>query len=304
MQGLSMRICATIFAAILAATGCQASGATDEEAKLFENLRSHEWTAAGPGAEGFKEFLRIRRDRTYHWQRQSDYLERDDRGTWSVIAEKDSTGLLRLSDCTETRCHVDVKGNKLWLGWRALTRGKPITYAAGEINLGVGDLKAVEPSESFKRLTSTAWVKTNRFDDYRLADRIEFQSDGRYTASYRNGACSHGGSWGLFHKSDGRKPDRATDLEYAADYKKCDLRGGRGGGVGYRLTFVDDLLLLGAPYAPASNQPKRNVFIFDRYGESVRTRGEFDGDFLAGRSTRVDLLHESATGAEFQLLSL
>jgi hypothetical protein len=282
--------------AMISAFGCLASAA-DKDEKLFDTLTRHEWGVTQPGQFGFTETLTLRRDGTYLWWRHSDYQERNDKGTWSVVADQEDAGLLRLSASGETRVRID--GDKLRLTQRTLPRSKLITYTDKEKMLRAGDVKPLPPSEAFLRLTSTVWVATSPFDNYRLPERVEFLKSGRYVASYRGGTCRHEGSWGLF-------TERGKILfDNDPDKNDCDKRGGTAGFSNYELTFADEIALLGgAPYAPEAKRPKGTVFFFDRYGNTVRTRGEFPGELRKGKSVRIDFRHESASGSSFILHSI
>jgi hypothetical protein len=93
------------------------------------------------------------------------------------------------------------------------------------------------------------------------------------------------------------------DLDSHADDNECDQRGGAGGLTHYYLRFVGDLLLLGDGYAPADKKPKKNIFFFDRYGNSIQTRGEFAGRFVVGEPLQIDFTHTSDDGSDYELVS-
>jgi hypothetical protein len=180
-----------------------------------------------------------------------------------------------------------------------LSRGKHMMQTDKEKMLRAGDVKPLPPSEAFQRLTSTVWVATSPFDNYRLPERVEFLKSGRYVASYRGGTCRHEGSWGLYTQRGKILFDNDPDKN------DCDQRGGTAGFSNYELTFVDEIALLGgSPYAPVAKRPKGTVFYFDRYGNTVRTRGEFPGGLRKDKSVRIDFRHESASGSSFTLDSI
>jgi hypothetical protein len=132
-----------------------------------------------------------------------------------------------------------------------------------------------------------------------VPERLEFTLDGGFTAVYRDGACKHGGAWGVAMERDRVK------LVTRWDENECDLRGkSSGGATEDYIHFLDDLLLLRDLYAPADKKPDASVFVFDRYGNSVRTRGEFRGPLTKGKPIRLELTHASASGSTYVLKSV
>ncbi|MFN0019453.1 MAG: hypothetical protein ACKVP0_14400 [Pirellulaceae bacterium] len=290
-----MQVRFLLAAIFLGISSCSLSLA-DDDSRVFDDLTAHVWLRGEPGQFGFAESIRLRRGGEYHWQRRSDIIERDDQGRWALVVGKKDHSLLRLSKSAEAPLRIEK--DKLFLGSIAFERGEKIVYDEAERKLGLADLKPVEASENFQKLTRTAWVKTNPFDDYREPQKIEFDASGGFLASYRGDECRTKGIWQLIVEGE------FTRFIARTEENSCDLRGGSAMLPSDRLRFVDDLMLLGAPYAPLDKKPKRNVFIFDRYGNSVRTRGEFDGSFTKGRAVRIDLTHEGGPIKEYKLVSL
>jgi hypothetical protein len=270
--------------------------AGEDDSEVFNNLTSHEWRRSeGPFGFGYssRESLRLRRNGEYIWEKTSDYTERADKGLWNLETGKEGRGLLRLSKSTEAPFRIEK--DRLLLGILAFERGEKTAYDAKERKSGSADMKPVKSSESFQKLTRAVWVKTSPFDDHRLPQRIEFDPGCRFSAAYRDGACQVTGNWQLLVQRN------YTDLFSMNEKNDCGYSNLT---VGDRLAFADDLLLLRATYAPQDKLPKRNIFFFDRYGNSVRTRGEFEGKFTNGRPIHLGLTHESMDWKGFTLISL
>ncbi len=280
-----------------------ALNAAEFEAALFDRLAAHVWDNNVSGAFGHNERLSLRRDGTYHWKRRSDVTERDQSGAWNFVVSGKTTGVVRLSATGDLPfAFVD---EKLCVVGIRFVRGEPMAYTEKEKKITASDLKPVPARETTLRLAATAWVKTNSFEDYRLPDRLEFSADGRYTAQYRGGACRHGGLWGLEFERNGRADPGRVDFFTWADEHSCDLRPSGAKGVSvYPLTFSGDLLLIAESYAPVDKKPTNNIFIFDRYYNSMRTRGEYAGKLTAGQPTKIEFAHESASGDDYDLKSL
>jgi hypothetical protein len=251
----------------------------------FDALTSHVWGAVERGPYGFTETLKFERGGQYHWFRMSDYVERDGKGAWRIDALDKSSGVIRLYGPGDLP--FQIEGDKLWLGHSQLTRGDPIKFTDEQRRNTVRDLSQPEPMEMTKRFAATAWVKTNPFDDYRCPERIEFDLNGRYMAIYRGGTCRNGGLWGLMRGSRGDGRSWYTFVG-RADPNECGFGGATAVIAGHRIQFADNLLLLDQSYAPAAERPANNVFVFDRYGDSVQTRGEFAGALVKDRPLRIE----------------
>jgi hypothetical protein len=131
-----------------------------------------------------------------------------------------------------------------------------------------------------------------------LPDAVTYASTGRFEASYRSGACAHGGhfSW-----------DKGM-LTPVSDANQCDLRGPTTAqiGVGNDWPWYDDdlLVLYEASYRPDSSPSTRRVFIFDPYSDSLTVRGEFDGALTANTTTELTVQFQNVQDLQRQLLGL
>jgi hypothetical protein len=275
---------------------CPALAAEPSADDIFNQLTSREWVAETKSkGVSAHTVVRFERNGTYSWYSSSDYVHRNDKGQWS-FEYKEGVGVLRLSASGDLPFRID-KG-QLLARWLPSKRGDKIEYGADDLTLMAKDLKPVQPTKEGQRLTKQAWVKINPFNDYGSPQQIEFMANQRYLATYRDGACTHGGTWSLLKESNGR-----WDLDSHADDNECDQRGGSAGLSHYYLSFAGDILLLGDGYAPADKKPKNSLFFFDRYGNSIQTRGEFAGDFVAGKPLQIDFTHTSADDSDYELVS-
>lgn len=270
---------------------------SDTVERLLTRLTSHAWDNNAPGALGHTEKLLLRRDGSYRWKRDSDYTERDQAGSWNLVAHGPTAGLLRLAETGDVPFRFE--GEQLRTAISAFSRGDAIAYDERQRKLTAADLPKVAAGPWFTKVASTAWVKTNSFDDFRLADRLEFSADGRYRASYRGGQCVSRGLWGLEYQ-------RHETIQFISlhDDNECDQRGGSAGLTHDQLNFAGELLLLGASYAPEDHRPSKNVFVFDRYGRTLQTRGEYSGTLRSGRAVVIEITHASASGETLQMNSL
>jgi hypothetical protein len=268
--------------------------ASDPEV-IFDQLTSHQWTRTTVGREfQSKITFDLKRDGSYRWHSSTDYVDRDDKGTWSFDVTGEASGVLHLSQSGDSVFRLE-KDQFHASGAFGLSRGDKIAYSKDDLARKAKDLKPVKRAKEGQRLTKHAWVKTNPFDLYRLPERIEFSADQRYRATYRSKSCEHGGVWSLIKDSSDR-----WAIDSRADDNVCDERGGSGGLQNSYLRFEGDLVIIGDCYAPADKILDKNVFLFD-YG--IQTRGEFAGEFTAGKLLRIYFTHTSVDGSEYELVS-
>ena len=268
----------------------------------LDQLVGWQWEGGRPGAFGYGETLELYTNQQYHWNRQSDATERDDRGAWALVPHNEVSGVIRMEESGDVPFMLLDK-DTIWVGGTRLQRGDRLDPEANPQPKDESNKqKDIEPLEFTRRLAETVWVKTNNFDDFYLPDRLTFRLDGSYEASYRNGECKNEGVWGLMVR------ERFAATEYVLTARAmpndCDLRGWSASLTTMPIRFEGSLLKLTACYAPEGEIPDESIFIFDRYGGSMQTRGEFDGPLQQGQEVELQLSMTSRNGEEFSLRSL
>ncbi|HEY3494698.1 MAG TPA: WD40 repeat domain-containing protein [Polyangiaceae bacterium] len=264
----------------------------DERLEAFTLLTGTSWQGldCGDGINGIPfrcDQVSLLPDGTYTWSARSDFLERDESGTWNFFARSASSGTLFFSNGSSDLFIFDEATGVLETG-RALLR-----RAEAQPGLGTADaLPEVRPPGLYRGLLSSCWRKTNDFDDHRIPDTVTFGPTGSYRASYRQGECEHGGSFAV---DDGNLV-RAAEANDCASGEKGDLPG-------FLAEVIDGLLVFweGA-YRPAADQTTERSFFIDpaRPGtagfrtpqeaeagtyESVRVIGRYEGAFTQGYPT-------------------
>jgi hypothetical protein len=267
---------------------------------VFETLTRTVWAHLPPQRHALlaesQTTIQFRRDGRYRWFCHSDYPEKNTSGPWSMVLADAHSGVLHLGEGGSV--WFEIKGERLVLGGMTLDPGEPITYTEAEAAREASDLPDVPPSDDFQRLVSTPWKKTNRFEEYRIPDRVEFRANGRYSASYRSGACAHEGRWSLIDTT-GRRLLTTTSEENA-----CDQRGYSAGLVGVDPYWIGDLLVLETCYLPAAMTTDAQTFVFDGYSDSLRTLGAYRGQLMQGRLSAIELTHTNLKSSQRQLQSL
>lgn len=264
-------------------------GASDDAARdetVFGRLVGSRWEAGYCDPMGMPTFgcwkLELGGDGSFTWTLPPEAGGGRRTGGWNFRAHTDDGGILCL-------------GESVVLGFRyntASSTGMPVlelgtlSYVPAAALSPVGDrsmLPTVASDAAFELLAEHPWRKTNDFDTEMLADQITFRLDGGFDASYRAGACTHDGRWGLF---DGR-------LVSWSNPNTCDVRSGPMSAQQARLTTADERpsfdgellrLLSGATYVDVAAPVGDPRFGFVSYSgdERLEIEGTFSGGFQNG----------------------
>jgi hypothetical protein len=281
---------------------CASLGAADAAARdaAFDALTATTWNGGGCKSDGGGlpptcTVLTLRRDGTYTLVATSDYTERDDAGSWALAADDATTGLLCLDGAKATPMRMYAGENlpsalRFRLNGATLSAG-PLGFSAGEPLVSSGSAAAladVKAPVGFTRVAGHAWEKTNAFDRAMLPDEFTVDGAGRFTASWRGGACTGTGavSW-----------DKDT-LVPLSDANACDVRNAAPAtaiiGVSNEVPdFVAGVLVLYESAFRPKGAGGRNELFFDPYSDSLRVHGAWDGDLRANVATPIDFTFEN-----------
>jgi hypothetical protein len=286
----------------LACAGCTQSGDPvcgkphPADGALYAFLTASGWQNGCPSTGRLPTTcteLTLEADGSYAWTARSDYTERDQSGSWNFSSASTNGGVICLGDGSVLR--FDRRGKDLRFGPMTFSPGKPLS-GRGER----ADLPHVNPSSLYVGLVAAAWQKANLFNLFMEPDRLQLARDGTFSASYRAGACKHGGTWSL---------DGSTMIP-ASDANTCDQRGGGTtasiAASNARPRLEGDLLVFraGAVYHDAERPLARPLFRFDAYGDSVETTGELFGKLAAGSQSSIRFTLENRSAAEMWLEAL
>jgi hypothetical protein len=288
----------------------EAAGITAQQrASVFESLTENAWADGGCANSGAMlaptcTRLELRKDGSYKLTATSDYTERDDAGSWNFALSNQMAGIVCLDGAKASALRTDAPPNQpsamyfeigtgLTFGSFGFSAAEPIARAGAP-----GSLSTIALPAAYGELIAEGWRKTNPFDLAFTPDAITFERSGHLSASYRAGACQHGGhfSW-----------DKGM-LTPISDDNQCDLRGPRPASVASsneEPVFLDDLLVFySASYRRESNTATRQIFIFDPYSNSLRVRGEFDGVLSVSSPTALTVSFENLEELPRQLVKL
>jgi hypothetical protein len=303
------------FAPLLALVGCtvgppsgpsagiEVCGARSSyDGAVFAALTAVEWDSGCDGGGGGLAptctQIQLGADGHFSWTAISDYVERDQSGGWNFQTRSDHDGIVCLQ--TGAVLAFSIESNLLTFGPLGLSPGMALTATGSR-----GSLPTLVSDPLFPQLAHT-WTKANRFDLYRVAQDITLVRDGTYTASYRDGACTHAGTWSvdLEPRTTGPTPVWWT----RADSNACDLRNG---GTTAELEdngdtpLVEDsgLVLYDQAYREVGTTDTHSWFSFDAYSTSVRTTGTLDAELSASSPTTFDLVFDNRSDTNKTLTS-
>lgn len=145
--------------------------------------------------------------------------------TYGSPARRDATEHPQLVLAIQLPLSAARAADLLFLQTRRFVAAEPLERWGGRCT--EAHLPEIRPMPFHDRLVETTWVKTNDFDLYSKPDEIRFFDNGRFTASYRGGVCTHGGFWSLEKRGPTRRSQGKVQLAPISDDNDCDLRGGR-----------------------------------------------------------------------------
>ena len=221
--------------------------------------------------------LEFRKSGEYRWTAVSDYVERDEVGRWNFRLTDETSGLVYLDNGSLVR--FAKEGRDLWfLSGRArdFMPASEMDYGPAEFDLGRDTLPNIEPSAMYRRLTDNPWSSASEFNSL---DSITYRDDGTYLISYRDGSCTHEGSWSLDHGSRG---PHGPSLTSAHDGNDCGLTSS-GPSISVARARLEGNRLVsqgGDALYDAAELPAGKVFSFNSYsGFGVEVTGEYVGTF-------------------------
>lgn len=224
-------------------------------------------------------------DGTYDWTAVSDVVERDQHGAWNFNARTDSSGIVCLDNGAVLPYQL---GSSLTFGRLALSPGASLRQSGARPLLASFDAAPI-----YAQMSGRTWTKTNHFDLGTLAQEMTLVRDGSYMASYRDGACTHGGAWGI--DLDPRTTGPAPVVIDYPDPNTCDLRGPTSAQLPSvdvpRVDAAGRLILFSSQYR--SGGDPRPWFSYDGYSDGVATSGYLDTDLAASAPTTFDLDFEN-----------
>jgi len=282
MWALVVAGCTTTVDTGAGGAGIAACGApTAFDATVFANLTATDWHDGGCDSGGplppTCNTIELDASGQYSWMAISDVVERNQHGQWNFTARDQSSGIVCLDNGAVLSFELITGG--LRLGELGLETGMPLTGTGSR-----EDLFPVLSDPLFPALTAHEWVKTNNFNLGTDAQQFTLARDGTFTASYRDGACTHGGVWSI--DITPRTTGAVPQLFPSSEPNTCDIRGGTTA----QLPAADvpriengRLILFSSSYrGSASGQP---WFSFDGYSDEVATTGTLDHDVSASGTT-------------------
>ena len=227
--------------------------------------------------------LELRADGTFAWTAISDYVERDESGPWNFRPRDAESGVICFGGGSVMDYRLDATG----LRWGLLglfTPEAPLVEAGSREGL-----PAVEPSPLFTDLVATSWVKTNSLDLDSVATSFTLFEDGTFTAEYRDGECTHGGTFSvvgdeLQPRNDDNFCRSGTPANLAASNERpvFDAAG--------RLVFYR------GAYRDAGIETEERFLAFSNYGgdNGLYVTAEWTGDLALGAGTEWTLTVRNA----------
>jgi hypothetical protein len=281
-----------------------ALSANDSDDEIFDFLTNTSWEdlgcrpIAGPHLAPTCEILEFRRNGTYSWTAMSDYLERSKTGSWNFKLSNDTSnaGQMYLENGSVI-WFARVNSTSVIFNYDNFTSTEKIDYSPDELKMNRSGLSEITPSKMYLTfIEKSPWRKTDDFNLFTYPELITFYSNGTFFESYRQGECSHGGTWGF----DGRM------LISQSHPNNCDIREGTTGhlpGTWDAPIFeTSDLLILSqSSYYSSDNDTEEKVFTFDPYYRSVRVTGEFNGTFAKDVPTTIDFTFRNVDDIEKKL---
>ena len=300
MWALVVAGCTTTVQSGAGGAGMVACGTpTTFDATVFANLTATSWRDGGCDSGGplppTCNTIELDADGRYSWTAVSDVTERDQHGQWNFTARDQSSGIVCLDNGAVLSFELISGGMRL--GELGLEVGTPLTAAGSR-----EDLFPVLSDPLFPELTAHEWVKTNNFNLGTDAQQFTLARDGTFIASYRDGACTHGGVWSI--DITPRTTGPVPQLFPSSDVNTCDIRGGTSAQLpAADVPRIDNgrLILFSSSYrAPGIAAP---WFSFDGYSDEVATTGTLDHDVSAS-GTQLDLDFENRSMVTKSLTSI
>ena len=267
---------------------------TPFDATAFANLTATNWNDGGCDSGGplppTCNTIELDADGRYAWTAISDVVERDQHGQWNFTARDQSSGIVCLDNGAVLAFEMIAGGMRL--GQLGLETGKPLTATGSR-----EDLFPVLSDPLFPALTAHEWVKTNNFNLGTDAQQFTLARDGTFTASYRDGACTHGGVWSI--DLDPRSSGPTPVLYPSSDANTCDIRGSTSAQLPAadvpRIELGRLILFCSSYRGPATAPP---WFAFQGYSDDVgvETSGALDHDVSASGTTfDLDFVNRATT---------
>lgn len=268
---------------------------------VFAALTQAGWdqSCGGGPLPGTCNHMKLSADGSFEWTAISDVVERDQRGVWNFSARTETEGIV----CLDTGAVLPFK-----LENGALSIGRLGGLTPGQPLAGTGsrdDLWRVLSDPIYASISAHPWTKTNNFDLFMEAQDFTLARDGTYQASYRDGTCTHGGTWGI--DLEPRSMGAVPVLIDIPDGNNCDLRGGTNA----QLPSVDvpridqgRLIMYSSTYRGPSALDTRLFFNFDGYSDEVSTSGYLDQELSASSPTTFDFDLENRSDTAKSLVSL
>lgn len=275
---------------------CAAASPYDDA--VFAALTASEWDSGCDGGGGGLAptctRIQLGADGEFSWLAVSDYVERDQAGRWAFSARSSTAGIVCLG--TGAVLPFELAPGLLHLGGAGYSPGAALAATGSR-----DGLSTVISDPLYPQLVAHAWTKTNDFDLYRLPQDFTLARDGTFSAAYRDGTCTHGGTWGLDVVP--RTGGNATLFVSSADANSCDLRSG---GSNAQLPASDDevhvdgarLVFFDSAYRATNAADTRPWFSFDAYGTTVATSAYLDRNLSASAATTLslDFANQSTSG--------
>ena len=282
-------------------TACGAPSAFD--ATVFASLTATAWNDAGCSSTDplppTCNTIELDADGRYAWTAVSDVTERDQHGQWNFMARDTSSGIVCLDNGAVLAFQLFPQG--LRLGELGLGASTPLTATGAR-----EDLFPVQSDPLFPELTAHEWVKTNNFDLGTNAQQFTLARDGTFAASYRDGACTHGGVWSI--DITPRTTGPTPMLFPSSDPNTCDIRSSTSAQLpASDVPRIEDgrLVLYDTAYrAPGTAAP---WFAFQGYGDGVGidTSGTLDHDVSAsGTNFDFDFANGSRSAKALSSISI
>jgi len=236
--------------------------------------------------------LDFKKNGEYSWGAASDYVERSEGGKWNFVLNSPNSGLFYFDN--GSILPFKKTNNDLLFRYDIFMPSNEINYSSVELKLNRNSLPKTIPSDMYFKLIQNPWKKTNDFDLNMSPDLIIFKDNGRFFASYRNNQCSHEGTWGV----DGRT------LISISDPNDCDLRGHSSiiAASNEKPTFENDVMVFFQDsYYNQESEIEKKMFTFDRYGKSIKVKGEYSGNFKTNNPTTIDLTFQNVGSLDKEL---